>query len=43
MIPVPPRRLAPASVGDLTHVSGVYRTPYGQVRTDWTRPTAESS
>jgi alpha-L-rhamnosidase len=30
-------RIAPAAVGDLTHAAGAYRTPYGQVRTDWTK------
>jgi alpha-L-rhamnosidase len=29
--------IAPAVEGDLTHVSGSYRTPYGEVRTAWTK------
>jgi alpha-L-rhamnosidase len=29
--------IAPAVVGDLTHVEGRYRTPYGEVRSEWTR------
>ncbi|NEA98773.1 alpha-L-rhamnosidase [Streptomyces sp. SID13726] len=27
----------PRPVGDLTHVAGSYRTPYGEVTTEWTR------
>jgi alpha-L-rhamnosidase len=26
-----------ARVGDLTHAAGSYRTPYGEVRTSWTK------
>ncbi len=29
--------IAPAVVGDLTHVSGRYETPYGTVRSEWRR------
>jgi alpha-L-rhamnosidase len=29
--------IAPAVVGDLTHAAGSYRTPYGEVRTSWTK------
>ncbi|WP_372494473.1 alpha-L-rhamnosidase C-terminal domain-containing protein [Actinoallomurus purpureus] len=29
--------IAPAVVGDLTHASTTYRTPYGEARTSWTK------
>ncbi|MGI5230867.1 family 78 glycoside hydrolase catalytic domain [Actinoallomurus sp. CA-142502] len=29
--------IAPSVVGDLTHAEGVYRTPYGEARSEWTK------
>ncbi len=35
--------IAPAFVGDLTHVLGRYETPYGEVRSEWHRSGASVS